>query len=178
MVGLLGWYRIPVGDARIGIPPGSSQDGFAVESTSVPGASQARCLGNAPFPSVTADTPDEVKKKIMEIERTDFLLVNVLAPVIPSAVNEPELPAGVFVARIQNSYGWPLTRSKHRRASEINERLARAVSGLQTDKPEQGVTEVKAVYPLLRDPGDDAWSKTLSDGLRLALEYAGRRYGW
>lgn len=177
-VGRIAWYMKPVGGVKVGVAPGSFQDGFVLESTNLPGASQARCTGNAPFPSVAADTPDEVKSRIMELVRTDFSVVDVLSPTIPAGLNEPELNPASFVARIQGAYGWPLTRSKHRHASEINQHLARAVSVFQSDKPDRAVADVKAIYPLLHAAGEDEWSGNLGDGLGLALDYAGRRYRW
>jgi hypothetical protein len=177
-IGRIAWYMKPVGEAKLGIPAGAFQDGFVIESESLPGPAEARCAGNAPFPTVTPDIPDEVKNRISELVRTNYLVVNVLAPVIASGLNEPELDAATFLSRIRAAYEAGLIRSKHRHAAEINAALGRVVVAAQSATPDRRPTELEAVQVLLRDAGEDEWSKTVSDGLSLALSYAGKRYRW
>jgi hypothetical protein len=71
-----------------GIPPGKSQDGFTVTRPELPGMARAKLTGSTEEPWGLDNLPDTPfwQQKIDEIQDRDYLLVPVLAPVIPVPV--------------------------------------------------------------------------------------------
>lgn len=78
-----------------GIPPGSSQGGFMVARTELPGVARAKLTGWTAEPWGLDNLPDTPfwSQKVDEIQDLDFVLVPVLAPVIvvPEPYNGAEL---------------------------------------------------------------------------------------
>jgi hypothetical protein len=68
-----------------GIPPGKAQDGFMVLRSELPGVARAKLTGSTDEPWGLDNLPDTPfwKQKIAEIQDRDYVLVPVLAPVIP-----------------------------------------------------------------------------------------------
>jgi hypothetical protein len=71
-----------------GIPPGTSQDGFTVTRAELPGVARAKLTGSTEEPWGLDNLPDTPfwRQKVDEIQDLDYLLVPVLAPVIPVPV--------------------------------------------------------------------------------------------
>ena len=68
-----------------GIAPGKAQDGFMVLRSELPGVARAKLTGSTDEPWGLDNLPDTPfwKQKIAEIQDRDYVLVPVLAPVIP-----------------------------------------------------------------------------------------------
>ncbi|GKS86170.1 hypothetical protein AVMA1855_18480 [Acidovorax sp. SUPP1855] len=68
-----------------GISPGKTQDGFVVTRVELPGMARAKLTGATPEPWGLDNLPDTPywNQKIDEIQDLDYVLVPVLAPVIP-----------------------------------------------------------------------------------------------
>jgi hypothetical protein len=175
-VGRISWYRILRGVGREGIPPGSSLSGFAIRSPHLPAPSQARCSGNTGVLEVPGDLPQRVIELLDPLLRQDYLVVPVIAPIIPSGFNEPELTAAVLVSRIRGRFAMALLRADDPDGQVVDAVLGRAVQALDAKQIERGAQYLREARASAEKLDASVWVRSLRDALVLNLDHAQRRF--
>ena len=169
------WYLRTTDGRRRGIVPGASQDGFRLESPNLPGPVEARAMGNVGPPSFPTDMPPALLQRLDHLIRTDYIVVNVLSPVVPRGDNEPELTPEVLVARIRGAYDSAILRSKHPRAVALSAALERLVGQVAGADQNGRRAAIQGLRGLTSGAGGDSWAQTLGAGLQLALDHVASR---
>jgi hypothetical protein len=176
--GRVAWHKVPTSWTLEGISPGRSLSGFAVVSSMLPAPGQARVRGNVWAPRVSSDVPTEVIAQLDPLLKQDYLVVPVLAPLIPAGANEPELTPATFVSRIRGHYEAELYRSGRPNGASIDRRLREAVQAFDTGSESRGRAELSAARALAAVEFPDAWHTTLGRGLTLAIDHVFWRFEW
>lgn len=162
------WYRISSSGQRRGIEPGGQRDSFVIASELLPGPSTAECRGNVGPPTIPSVLPEPVVQQLSALMRNDFVSVPVIAPVIPSGMNEPELTRAVFLSRIVHRFAMAIQRSSHPLKADILRDLERAIGSFEVGATQEGETLVREIRMRLQQPAEGwaaEWAKALAFNL-------------